>query len=509
MRPTFLGFEAAKTGVFASQKALDIVGNNLTNINTEGYTRQRVDQVSQSVAGYYSRLKPDLVSLAGMGTYVEGVAQLRDERLDNAYRTENANSGFYNKQSELLTEIESIMQELEVGDDGNGYGLSYAVKELYTALEDFSYNASSEADANVFANALSNVAQTLNRLSTNLTNSANMYKEELQIQTTDVNTMLSDIANLNASIRRSISSCNYNDQFGPNELKDQRNLLIDKLSEYGAVRVEEQVDGTVTVELNGHKCVWDTECDTINYQENNNETVQLNWKSDGSNAAKDTGAFKATVDILNGRGIGVTNSSESTVNGFLFYQDKLDAFAAKLTEVMNSSFPASYDENGNVTSYKKLLGETVETENGYTVYPDMLTSAEKISVTEELLNDSSYLLDPNKSTDNTHLLELINKLTSDEQTFISASDKFTGTFQEFVADYTGILGSDNSYAAGRYKASQTLLNEIQDNRDSVSGVSESEETVNMMTFNRAFQASARMMTVMDDLLDVIINRTAV
>ena len=47
MRPTFLGFEAAKTGVFASQKALDIVGHNLSNINTEGYTRQRVDQVAQ------------------------------------------------------------------------------------------------------------------------------------------------------------------------------------------------------------------------------------------------------------------------------------------------------------------------------------------------------------------------------------------------------------------------------------------------------------------------------
>ena len=94
MRPTFLGFEAAKTGVFASQKALDIVGHNLSNINTEGYSRQRVDQTSQSVAGYTSRLKPNLTALAGMGTYIEGVAQLRDERLDNAYRTESVNSGF-------------------------------------------------------------------------------------------------------------------------------------------------------------------------------------------------------------------------------------------------------------------------------------------------------------------------------------------------------------------------------------------------------------------------------
>ncbi|MGN1482007.1 flagellar hook-associated protein FlgK [Porcipelethomonas sp.] len=509
MRPTFLGFEAAKTGVFASQKALDIVGHNLSNINTEGYTRQRVDQVSQSVAGYNNRLKPDLASLSGMGTYVEGVSQLRDERLDNAYRNEYVNAGFYSQQSTMLTDIESIMQELEVGTDGNGYGLSYAVKSLYTALEDFSYNADSETDANVFANAVSNVTQTLNRLSENLTKSANQYKEELQIKADEVNTMLSDIADLNASIRRSIASNNYTDQYGPNELKDQRNLLLDKLSYYGALRVEEQNDGTITVEMNGHKCVWDTEYDTINYQENNNNTVQLNWKSDGSNAAKDNGAFKATVDILNGRGIGVTSSTESTVNGYLYYQDKLDAFADRLTAVLNNSFPETYDENGNVLTYKKLVGETVETEDGYEVYPDMLVSAKNISITKALSDDSSYLLNEDRSTNNTHLLELINKLSSDDQTFTSASDKFVGTFQEFVADYTGTLGSDNSYAEGRYQASMTMINEIQDNRDSISGVSESEETVNMMTYNRSFQAAARMMTVMDDLLDVIINKMAV
>ena len=138
----------------------------------------------------------------------------------------------------------------------------------------------------------------------------------------------------------------------------------------------------------------------------------------------------------------------------------------------------------------------------------MLVSARNITITDELANDSSYLLNADKSTDNKYLLELVNKLTKDEQTFVSASDKFTGTFQEFVADYTGTLGSDNTYSEGRYKASQTMLNEIQDNRDSVAGVSEHEETVSMMTYQRSYQAAARMMTVMDGLLDVIINKTA-
>ncbi len=509
MRPTFLGFEAAKTGVFTSQKALDIVGHNLSNVNTEGYTRQRVDQVSQYVRADGARLKPDMVSLAGMGTYIEGIEQLRNKRLDNAYRQESSNAGYYNQQSEMLSDIEKILNELDVGEDGNGYGLSFAVKDMYTALQDFTYNASSEADANVFANSVLNVTQTLNKLSKNLTKSANQHKEEVQINVDEVNSMLKDLAQLNKTIRQSMNTNNYSDQFGPNELKDQRNLILDKLSEYASLRVEDQTDGTIIVEMNGHKCVWGTEFDSINYQENNNSTISLNWKNDGESVIKEVGVFKAAADIINGRGLGAMSSTESTANGFLYYQDKLDSFASQLTKVLNNTIPAEFDADGNVISYKKLVGETVENDTGYDVYPERLTSAANIGITKELMNDSSYLISEDNNVNNTYLLELVNKLTKDQHTFISESDKFTGTFQEFVADYTGTLGSEISYTEGRYKSSLTMINEIQDSRDEISGVSEGEETVNMMTYNRAYQAAARMMTVMDDLLDVLINQMAV
>lgn len=509
MRPTFLGFEAAKSGVFASQKALDIVGHNLSNIHTEGYTRQRVDQVSQHVNASSTRLKPDLVSLAGMGTSIKGIAQLRNERIDNAYRQESANTGYYSKQNEVLSDIENIVNELEVGDEGNGYGLSFAIKDMYAALEDFTYNASSEADANVFANSVLNVTQTLNRISKNLADSAQQHKEEVQIDVNEVNAMLKDIAELNKNIRRSMSTNDYTDQFGPNELKDQRNLLLDKLSEYGVLRIEEQMDGTVTVEMNGHKCVWDDEYDSINFQENNNGTVQLNWKTNGENAAKDVGSFKAAVDIINGRGLGATSKTESTANGFLYYQDKLDAFASQLADVLNNTIPATFDANGNVLTYKKLIGESVETDTGYEVYPDRLASAENINITNMLAVDSSYLISEDHSINNNALLNLVHRLTEEKHDFISGSDSFNGTFQEFVADFTGTLGSELAYAEGRYENSMQMLNDIQDNRDEISGVSESEEVVNMMTYNRAYQAAARMMTIMDGLLDVLINRTAV
>lgn len=516
MRPTFLGFEAAKTGVFVSQKALDIVGHNLSNAKTPGYTRQRIDQVSVTVGDCPTRLKIDQTWLAGMGTDAKGVAQLRDERLDTAFRQEYMNTGYYSKRADMLTDIETILQEYDVGNDGdnvnqvgNGYGLSKAIKDMYTALEDFSMDASSEADANVFANSVLNVTHLLNEFSLKLDKSSTQYKDELQVIVNDVNSMFEELADLNRSIQRAILTNGYDDPYGPNELFDQRNLILDKLAEYGSLHSEEHDDGTITVTFNGHTCVDEFEFDKINYQENSNNTVQLNWKSNGERADNETGTLKAVTEILNGRGLGATSSTESTANGFLYYQDKLDAFAVQLTTVLNSTIPDEVDESGEIISYKKLVGAAVDNEDGYSVFPDLLTTAENITITDELSNDSGYLIDKDNSTDNTRLLELINKLTKDEYEFYNGGDSFTGTFQEFVADYAGILGSDINFASGRYEASMKTVNEILDNRDSISGVSESEETVNMMTYNRAFQAAARMMTVMDGLLDVIINRMAV
>ena len=85
----------------------------------------------------------------------------------------------------------------------------------------------------------------------------------------------------------------------------------------------------------------------------------------------------------------------------------------------------------------------------------------------------------------------------------SRNEHFTGTLNNFVIDFTGKNASDVSYAKTKYEQSESYSNELQNNRDSVS---ETEETMNMLTFNKAFQAAAKMMTTMDELLDVVINQ---
>ncbi|NLK70431.1 MAG: flagellar hook-associated protein FlgK [Clostridiales bacterium] len=506
MRPTFLGFEASKSALFASQKALDITGHNLSNISSEGYTRQRAVQVAASAGSYNSRYSLNIVTYGGMGTRVNGIEQIRDTRLDQAFRNEYCNTGYFDQKSAMLSDIESVLQELDLGTDGNGFGLRSAIEKLYKSLEDFSYNASSESHANIVASSFASTAKLLNHMYISLENSAQEFKNDLKDSVNEVNLILAKIADLNKSIRNSMIANNYSDQFGPNELLDQRNLLIDKLALFGEVTVKETSGGMISVTLGGHTVVKDEECERINYLENKNGTVSLRWKSNGEEVCCNSGSLKAYVEVLNGRGTARRNSNESPERGYLFYMDKLNSFANMLADVANTTIPHEMDEFGNVLSYKKILVADLGEGKTSTTLP---ITAKNITISDELLKDSSYIIYDKNSNDNTYILSMLEQLMSDKHQFETVGDRFTGTFEDFIADYCGTLGTDVNYNAERLESSLNITNEIINTRDSVSGVSETEETVNMLTYSRAFQAASRMMTTMDDLLDVIINKMAI
>ena len=93
-RPTFLGFESGRKGLAVAQKGLDITGQNLMNINTPGYTRQRVDQVSVSAYGHNSRYGGTKVDFAGQGVDITGIYQTRNAFLDRRFREEYSDTSY-------------------------------------------------------------------------------------------------------------------------------------------------------------------------------------------------------------------------------------------------------------------------------------------------------------------------------------------------------------------------------------------------------------------------------
>lgn len=509
LRPTFLGFETARRGIATSQKGLDVTGQNMTNWDTPGYTRQRIDQVSIAASAYKERFATNRVSVAGQGVDISGISQTRDSFLDKRFRDEYSDVGYYDEANNILADIESAIGEYKPTDDS---GIRGSLKAMFTALQNFSNNPYSETHANIVASEFKNMTQTLQQLDAKLTNVAEQQKYNLSVAVDEVNSILEKVAELNKTISEDLGIVGSgNAHYGPNELLDERNLLLDDLARFGNIEVTKHSDATVSVKMNGHTVVEGKKFDTLSMQrDDETSTVGLYWVSSGDKVDIETGALKAMTDFINGRGTNVSNVGESPYRGVLYYRDKLNAFASTLVNVANSTIPDAVDDDGNPTGYRQLLGAlTTNAAGEYEVTVDVPITAANISLSDAWTEDSSYVIFKTDSKNNNFALNLANKLASSDLEFTEPGGVTKATFYEFVDSYSSVLAEDISFHTSRHEASASIANEMLDRRDEVSGVVVDEEVANMMMYGKSLQAASRLMTALDEALDVIVNKTGV
>lgn len=217
-------FTTIRMGIYTSQQGLNLTGNNIANINTVGYTRQTLDIQSMN-AGGVDRYA-DSTTRIGSGAYVTGISQMRDPYLDIRYRTECASVGFMDTKLSNLNDLSAILDEVGKGDDGNGI-ISAQLSDLMATLENLSeYTGQGEFDTQVRSSASSLVAlfnTYANKLDQVEINAVERFNQDV----TAVNELLTNIQNLTTSIRKG-------DIHGsPSlEMRDERNRLIDELSQY-------------------------------------------------------------------------------------------------------------------------------------------------------------------------------------------------------------------------------------------------------------------------------------
>lgn len=242
---TFGTFTTARLGIYAAQKGLAVVGNNIANINTTGYTRQVLDQVSLSTGGS-DLYRSQFDAKVGTGVLVRSINQIRDPYLDIRFRTEMASVGAMDKKLAGLNDIAAILDEVGKGEN-KGDGLLYAqLQKLAESLRTLGSSAGSQSNdtlARASAEALATLFNTYaDKLSVLHKNTVSGFKQDLQ----KVNETLINIRDLNDSIRNSEL---YGDR--ALELRDERNRLIDELSKYMKIDVtysEEDIGAGKTVE---------------------------------------------------------------------------------------------------------------------------------------------------------------------------------------------------------------------------------------------------------------------
>lgn len=534
---TFGSFTTARLGIYAAQKGLEVTGNNMTNINTTGYTRQRLDQMSFVSGGpdYYA---VPMGTKVGNGVITTGVSQLRDPFLDIAYRNANTNVGQADTKLAWLEQVAGVLDEVGKGSDDNG--LLY--KQMQDVIDAVNQMITEGAGHKEYDALVRTAAQGLTDLFNTYAKGLEQKKENLETSLKQdvetVNGLLKNIQELNDSIRKA-------DVRGDSalELRDQRNLALDELSNYMKIEVSYEMEdvgsGTMVeklvvkvadmkddkgnpIKLVDGKYVTQAEVVGDRYQ------IQLGELKD--RFGKDTpnkqntqilgetlqGSLQASRDMLNGKGEFSSEADRkrdpnATIKrGIPYYQKSLDLLANRFAKIMNDANKPAGNPGGN------LFSNSSEGNNATGITAANISISHKWSTGETKLQCSADPNAPASATDNlAHILaELTGKGHEFKPEFVAADAEskvplFTGSFQDMFLNIQGVLGNDIKNTAVVLNSYATTLDEVYVDRDSISGVDLNEEATNMMQYQKAYSAACRLMTTLDQALDKLINGTGV
>ncbi len=241
LRSTFYSFTTALRGLNTAQKQLDVTGQNISNVSTTGYTRQRADIYSAAAGGYGDRYGTRSSTMVGQGVIVGSISQSRDQFLDVRYRREAANLGEQGAKLDTMNDLSLVFDEIE------SKGLMTSFNDFVTKLQSLAGNADSSEFDSIARDAASTLVKQFNQYARQIST----VREEKEYNLKEVtgktlNDLMTNISELNKSIRN--VQCNG----GPAlELKDERNLLLDQLSDYMKIDVKytpKEVAGGIIVE---------------------------------------------------------------------------------------------------------------------------------------------------------------------------------------------------------------------------------------------------------------------
>jgi len=240
----FYGLEIAKSGLFASQAGLEVVGHNIANSATNGYTRQRIELQSISPAAWSARFSKITAGAVGGGVSIQSIKQVRNSYVDRELRREYSDMGRWQTQTEAMTYIESMFNEK------SDYSISSAMADFFNSLSELSTDASSmEIRTDVQQNAIQ-LTSTFNHYYKQLTELQDEQNESMYSIVQEINNTLERIASYNQQIFSYELSGEY-----ANDLRDKRNTLLDDLSKMVNIDYSEGTDGTLTVSVEGQTLV--------------------------------------------------------------------------------------------------------------------------------------------------------------------------------------------------------------------------------------------------------------
>lgn len=546
MRSTFMGLEASKKGLFVQQSALYTTGHNISNANTEGYTRQRVNMQASPGFPYPGLNSPQYPGHMGTGVEAHSIQRMRDEFTDRQFRQEANKLGYWDSTLNSINQMEDILTE------PSEYGINQAFTDFWRGFQDVADNPDDSAARKVAIAKAEALADAFNYNYTQLETIQGNLGNEIFVANREINTILEKIAAINAQVQ-ALEPNGY----VTNDLYDARDLLVDELNQYIPVSIEripsggrasEVAEGALKITFTAN--VGGTPTPVVLVDGKNAGKVEIldaagnpiDSAIDAGDAYSLFGTFNMTAAEEPGSGV------PGATTGFK-YEDLESSHMSrgKMMALIDAYGHADPDKNGLNGIYPEMMKELdkvaqnfVEVFNqahaaGYTLNPTTPANATGIAffdatgvtaknmkVAQSVIDDPNLIAAssrPNEEGNGRWAIELSNlqykNITAtmtvgtgilNAPITITPSTGLGGfTFQDYYTGLIGDLAVEGSKSKTNQFNAQTQMLTVTNNRASMNSVSLDEEMTNMITFQQAYNANARMITVVDETLDKIIN----
>lgn len=499
MSSTFSCYNIAKTGIYASQRALEVIGHNVTNADTVGYVRQQAmlsDTKSQVYGG----------KQVGTGVSVSEIRQIRSIFLDNTYRQENSSKSYWENIQSTVEDIESVLDSLS-----DSSGLGTVIDEFFNGWEELAKEPENGTAREAVVEYGISFTEVVNGIEEQLDQIQESLNEQIISAVSDINTIADQLAELNQLILVSeINGQNANDY------RDQRNSLLDTLSGYTEIDVKELENGAVRVAIGGKSIVngnssYHLACSSTG---SDGGFATVIWESSGLEANISDGKLSALIRARGEAGAGTISESgtteadvDSDAEAFSFststdtdnliprIREGLNILVNLMTRKINAIHESGTGLDGSTgVSFFVKLDDSLPFQAGNLMVNPELEDSDKIAAS---------------ATGAAGDADIANKIVDFRDSNYFKSDSLEMNIDDFyiaVVDWIGTVGEE----ADSYADNQGSLVELADNsRLSLSQVSMDEELTNLIKYQHAYTASARVMTTIDSMLDKIINGTGV
>jgi flagellar hook-associated protein 1 FlgK len=548
----------AGNALLAHQKAINVTGNNIANVNTPGYSRQKLLLETKEPV-------QSSIGLIGNGVEADSVERVYDRFLGVQINSESETLGRWAARKEGLELAEVIF------DESGEFGLSQSLNEFWTSWQNLTNDPSGYNERVVLQAKSEVMAGSFNRLYADLQNAQQGFDASIEGAVADINRLSQQIAELNQNIMEVEASGS-----SANEYRDRRDLALKELAGLIDINTFEDGTGRVTVSVGSGQTL-------VESNSSRNLTTQVNGFGfkDVAWVGQDGTTVNITSNISNGKLNGWLQARDVDNRGYL---RQLDILAESLMERVNNLHQGGWGldgsngndfltglaaASGNLDSLLTITAEAGGTGNiGVTLVGGGTAGAETVT-TDSVTGDIRIAIQDGASTGNQIALALethsgintvvaaspaaawdlsagtnttalgggssaeviqVNAAISNNLDLIAASDASAGipgnngqaiaianlqhsltmngsssTFEDYYNSLVSKVGGDMQSAEAYFNHQSDMVVQLENRRESISGVSLDEEMINLIKFQTAYDAAAKLISTADELLQTVLN----